>query len=273
MSENVTVAVITGAGVVLSALLSALATVRAARISAAKGEAESTPRRELVGWGVVAGLGVAALTLSAIALAFHQLRAEPDVPPGGDLSVFRQVGELRVTSAKDSRAVAPWEARNGLREGDVRVEPVAGAGPRGADGALRMTVDLPGGAGDDRDAGVRIPGDRLPEGVRVATAWVWVDDSEQARRAGLEARIGGYLNGGSAGRIEPLGDWTPLKPGAWTPVAWAGSYGFYLSPALRTDSSAAKLNASSRLISLSVYVRGAEGYQGSVYVDDLRLYR
>jgi hypothetical protein len=147
--------------------------------------------------------------------------------------------------------------------------PVPGSG-RGEDGALRVTVDLPG-AGDT--AAVQVLGEDLPDGVAVATAWVYVEDSDVARTAGLHARLVGRMRAGSSGSFSLVGERTALKPGAWTEVVWAGSYALELSPALGGDSAGEKtVRASRRLTSLGVRLEADRPYRGSVFLDDLRLY-
>jgi hypothetical protein len=133
-----------------------------------------------------------------------------------------------------------------------------------------VTVDLPG-RGDT--AAVQVSGEDLPDGVAVATAWVYVEDSDAARAAGLHARLVGRLRAGSSGSFSLVGDRTPLRPGAWTEVVWAGSYTLELSPALGGDSAVEKkVRASERLTSLGVRLDAGRPYRGSVFVDDLRLY-
>jgi hypothetical protein len=133
-----------------------------------------------------------------------------------------------------------------------------------------VTVDLRG-PGDT--AAVQVPGDSLPESIAVATAWVYVEDSDAARSAGLHARLVGRMNAGSNGSFSLVGDRIPLRPGEWTQVVWTGSYTLELSPALGGDSAIERrVSASERLTSLGVRLDADRSYHGSVFVDDLRLY-
>ena len=180
----------------------------------------------------------------------------------------RPVGEVRITRSTNGN-VGPWRVPRGFAGADLQVGPAPG-GRRGEDGALRVTVDL-AGPGDTR--AVPVPGEALPDSVAVATAWVYVEDSDAARSAGLHARLVGRMKAGSNGSFSLVGDRTPLKPGAWTEVVWAGSYTLELSPALGGDSTVEKkVRASERLTSLGVRLEADRPYRGSVFVDDLRLY-
>lgn len=177
--------------------------------------------------------------------------------------------EIRITRSANGSVVEPWRVPRGFAGAKLQVDPAPGGG-RGADGALRVTVDLPG-HGDT--VAVQVPGDDLPDGVAVATAWVYVEDSDAARAAGLHARLAGRLNAGSSGSFSLVGGRTPLKPGEWTEVVWAGSYALELSPALGGEPTVEKqVHASERLTSLAVRLDADRPYRGSVFVDDLRLY-
>ena len=184
-----------------------------------------------------------------------------------DLFVRRPVDEVRITGANGS-AVDPWQVPRGFAGTGLQVDPAPGD-RRGEDGALRVTVDLRG-PGDT--AAVQVPGDKLPDGIAVATAWVYVEDSEGAQSAGLHARLAGRMKAGGNGSFSLVGDRTPLKPGAWTEVVWAGSYALELSPALGDSTVEKKVRASRRLTSLAVRLEADRPYHGSVFVDDLRLY-
>ena len=185
------------------------------------------------------------------------------------LLVRRPVGEVRITRNVDGSAVGPWRVPRGFAGAGLQVDPAPGSG-RGEDGALRVTVDLPG-PGDT--AAVHVSGEDLPDDVAVATAWVYVEDSEVARTAGLHARLVGRMRAGSSGSFSLVGDRTALKPGAWTEVVWAGSYALELSPALGGDSTGdRKVRASRRLTSLGVRLEADRPYRGSIFLDDLRLY-
>ena len=185
------------------------------------------------------------------------------------LLVRRPLGEVRLTRSANGSVVWPWRVPRGFAAAGLQVDPAPGAG-RGADGALRVTIDLPG-PGDT--AAVQVSGGDLPAGVSVATVWVYVEDSDAARSAGLHARLAGRMNAGSSGSFSVVGERTPLKPGAWTEVVWAGSYALELSPALGGDSAMEKkVRASERLTSLGVRLEADRPYRGSVFVDDLRLY-
>lgn len=182
--------------------------------------------------------------------------------------VRRPVGEVRITRSATGSAAGPWRVPRGFAGAPLQVDPAPGS--RGRDGALRVTVDLPG-PGDT--AAVQVDGEDLPDGVAVATAWVYVEDSDAARNAGLHARLVGRLKAGSSGSFSLVGERTALRPGAWTEVVWAGSYALELSPALGSDSTVEKkVRASERLTSLGVRLEADRPYHGSVFVDDLRLY-
>lgn len=184
------------------------------------------------------------------------------------LFVRRPVGEVRITQGANGSAVGPWRPARGFAGAELQVDPAPG--DRGEDGALRVAVDLPG-PGDT--AAVQVSGADLPDGVAAATAWVYVEDSDAARNAGLHARLAGRMNAGSNGSFSLVGERTALKPGAWTEVVWAGSYTLELSPALGRDSAGDKrVRASERLTSLGVRLEADRPYRGSVFVDDLRLY-
>lgn len=183
--------------------------------------------------------------------------------------VRRPLEEVRITGGLDGRAVGLWKVPSGSAGAALPVSSAPG-GRRGEDGALRVTVDLPG-RGDT--AAVRVLGDSLPHGVAVATAWVYVTDSEAARAAGLHARLAGRMNAGSNGSFSLVGARVALKPGAWTQVVWTGSYLLELSPALGGDSTGdRKIRASEQLTSLAVRLEADRPYRGSVFVDDLRVY-
>jgi hypothetical protein len=184
------------------------------------------------------------------------------------LFVRRPVGEVRITQSANGSAVGPWRVSRGLAGAGLQVDPAPGKG--GEDGALRVTVDLPGRG---NTAAVQIPGDDLPDGVAVATAWVYVEASDAARSAGLHAHLAGRMKAGSSGSFSLVGDRTPLQPGAWTQVVWAGSYTLELSPALGGDSAIEKrVRASERLTWLGLRLEADRPYHGSVFVDDVRLY-
>jgi len=189
-------------------------------------------------------------------------------PDREHLFVRSPVGEVRITRSATGSVVGPWRVARGFTGAGLLVDPAPG-GSRGEDGALRVTVDLPG-PGDV--AAVSVPGQDLPDGVAVATAWVYVEDSGATRNAGLHARLVGRMKAGSNGSFSLVGARTPLKPGAWTEVVWTGSYTLELSPALGGDSTERTVNASERLTSLGMRLEADRPYRGSVFVDDLRLY-
>ncbi|HYR10250.1 MAG TPA: hypothetical protein VEQ60_20920 [Longimicrobium sp.] len=182
--------------------------------------------------------------------------------------VRRPLGEVRITESTTGSAAGPWRVPRGFAAASLQVDPAPGS--RGRDGALRVTFDLPG-PGDT--AAVQVDGEDLPDDVAVATAWVYVEDSDAARDAGLHARLVGRFKAGSSGSFSLVGGRTALRPGAWTEVVWAGSYALELSPALGGDSTVEKkVRASERLTSLGVRLEADWPYRGSVFVDDLRLY-
>ncbi|HEU4457182.1 MAG TPA: hypothetical protein VFR81_29200 [Longimicrobium sp.] len=184
------------------------------------------------------------------------------------LFVRAPVREIRVTSA-DGSVVEPWRESRGFAGATLQVDRAPGGG-RGEDEALRVSVDL---SGPGYAAAVQVRGEDLPDGVALATVWVYVEDSDAARDAGLHARLAGRLNAGSSGSFSLVGGRTPLKPGEWTQVVWAGSYALELSPALGGESTVEKqVHASERLTSLAVRLDADRPYHGSVFVDDLRLY-
>ncbi|HEX2205460.1 MAG TPA: hypothetical protein VHG91_19270 [Longimicrobium sp.] len=180
----------------------------------------------------------------------------------------RPLREIRITQSANGSAVAPWEVSRGFGGADLQVDPAPGR--PGEDGALRVTFDRLG----PRDTvAVQVSDEDLPDDVVVATVWVYVEDSDAARSAGLHARLVGRMNAGSNGSFSLVGDRTPLKPGAWTEVVWAGSYTLELSRALSGDSAGEKrARASERLTFLAVRLEADRPYHGSVFVDDLRLY-
>ena len=183
------------------------------------------------------------------------------------LFVRSPIGDVRITQSANGSAVGPWRVTRGFAAASLQVDPAPGA--RGRDGALRVTVDLPG----PKDAAaIQVSGEDLPGGVSVATAWVYVENSDAARYAGLHARLVARMNAGSNGSFSLVGDRTLLKPGAWTEVVWAGSYALELSPALGDLPAERKVRASVRLTSLGVRLEADGPYHGSVFVDDLRLY-
>lgn len=92
--------------------------------------------------------------------------------------VRRPMGEIRVTRSTDPSAVAPWTVPRGFAGTELQVAPAPGR--RGADGALRMTVDLRGPADT---AAAQVPGDDLPDDIAIASAWVYVEDSDAAQAA------------------------------------------------------------------------------------------
>lgn len=185
------------------------------------------------------------------------------------LFVRPPVAEVRITQSATGTTVRPWAVPRGFADATLQVDPAPGA-RRGEDGALRVTVDLPG-PGDT--AAVQVGGEDLPIGVALATAWVYVEDSEAARSAGLHARLFARMKAGSNGSFSLVGDRFPLKPGTWTEVVWAGSYALELSPALGGDSTVEKqVRASRRLTALGVRLESDRPYRGSVFVDDLRVY-
>lgn len=187
------------------------------------------------------------------------------------LLVWRPVGEVRIRQSVDAAAgaTAPWRAMPGLESADLQVEPVP-AGRRGEDGALRVTVDLPGPRGP---VAIQVSSDDLPDSITAATARVYVENSPAARKAGLHARLVGRMRAGSSGSFSLVGDRIPLRPGAWTQVVWTGSYTLELSRALGGDStSERKISASQRLTFMSVRLESDRPYRGSIFVDDLRLY-
>jgi hypothetical protein len=185
---------------------------------------------------------------------------------GDDLFVRAPVGEVRITSSANGSALGPWKRPHGFA--GLQVDPAPGS--QGEDGALRVEVNLEG-PGDT--AAVQVPGDDLPEGFAVATAWVYVENSDAARTAGLHAHMVVRMNAGSNGSFSLVGKRTLLEPGVWTEVVWAGSYALELSPALGGDSATdKKVPASDRLTYLGLRVEADRPYHGSVFVDDLRLY-
>lgn len=182
------------------------------------------------------------------------------------LFVRDPVEEVRFTRSADGSALGPWQRPRGGFAG-LQVDPAPGS--RGEDGALRVRVDIEG-PGDT--AGVQVPGAKLPDGFAVATAWVYVENSEAARNAGLHARMVGRMKANN-GSFSLVGSRTPLQPGVWTEVVWTGSYNLELSPALGGDSASDKtVRAGPRLTYLSVRLEADRPYHGSVFVDDLRLY-
>lgn len=183
------------------------------------------------------------------------------------LFVRRPMKEIRITQSTNGSAVGPWSETRGVA--DLQVDPAPG-GARGEDGALRVTVNLEGGG---EMAAIQVSSDSLPDNVAVATAWVYVEASDAARTAGLHARLVGRMRAGSNGSFSLIGKRTPLEPGAWTEIVWAGSYTLELSPALGGDSAIEKtVRAGPRLTYLSVRLEADRPYHGSVFVDDLRLY-
>jgi hypothetical protein len=185
------------------------------------------------------------------------------------LFVRGPMAEVRITQSANGSAVGPWRVPGGFPDADLQVDPAPG-GRRGEDGALRVTVDL---RGPTDTAAVQVPGEHLPDSIAVATVWVYVEDSDAAHSAGLHARLVGRMKAGSNGSFSLVGDRTPLKPGAWTEIVWAGSYALELSPALGGDSTGEKkVRATERLTSLGVRLEAERPYRGSVFVDDLRVY-
>lgn len=183
--------------------------------------------------------------------------------------VRRPLGEIRITQDANGSAVGPWRVSYGSAGTALQVDPAPGA-DRGKDGALRVTVNLPSSWDT---AAIQVSGPDLPDSVAVATVWVYVEGSDAARMAGLHARLVGRMKAGSNGSFSLVGDRTPLKPGAWTQVVWAGSYTLELSPALRGDSTVERrVRASEELTSLGLRLEADGAYRGSVFVDDLRLY-
>ncbi|HEU4885457.1 MAG TPA: hypothetical protein VFT45_24630, partial [Longimicrobium sp.] len=124
------------------------------------------------------------------------------------LFVRAPVGEVRITQSANGSVVGPWGVPRGFAGPGLQVDPAPG-GSRGEDGALRVTVDLPG-PGDT--AAVQVRGDALPDGVAVATAWVYVENSDAAQSAGLHARLVSRMNAGSNGSFSLVGERTPLRP-------------------------------------------------------------
>jgi len=247
----------TVAGVLLGARIQARRDARGTMIAPARGRDLWVPASLLA--LSVAFVGV--VMWIAIALLGQWLDRE-------QLFVRRPLGEVRVTRSANGSVVGPWRVPRGSAGARLQVDPAPG-GRRGADGALRVSVDLfPGGM-----AAVQVSGGDLPDGVDVAAAWVYVEDSDAAKAAGLHARLVGRMNAGSSGSFSLAGDRTPLTPGTWTEVVWAGSYTLELSPALARDSAIEKpVRASERLTSLGVRLEADGPYRGSVFVDDLRLY-
>ena len=182
------------------------------------------------------------------------------------LFVRSPVGEVRITQSTNGSVVGPWRVtRAGV---GLQVDPAPG-GRRGEDGALRVAVDH---LGPGNTTAVQVPGEGLPDSIVVATAWVYVEDSDAARSAGLHARLVGRMKAGSNGSFSLVGNRTSLKPGEWTQVVWAGSYTLELSPALGDSIPEKKVRASGRLTFLAVRLEADRPYRGSVLVDDLRLY-
>jgi len=186
------------------------------------------------------------------------------------LFIRRPLREVSITQSANGSALGPWRVPRGFAGTGVQVDPAPGRS-RGEDGALRVTVDLPG-RGDT--AAVQVSGAALPDDVAVATAWVYVEASSAGETAGLHARLVGRMKAGNNGSFSLYGDPTPLKPGAWTEVVWAGSYTLQLSPALSGDSARGEkmIHASERLTSLGLRVEAERPFRGSVFVDDLRVY-
>lgn len=185
-----------------------------------------------------------------------------------ELFVRRPAGEVRISSASASVA-GLWLVPRGFAGTNLQVSALPGD-RRGGDGALRVTVDL-SGPGDT--AAVQVPGARLPHGIGIATAWVYVENSEAARTAGLHARLVGRMKAGSNGSFSLVGDRTPLTPGTWTEVVWAGTYALELSPALGDSTVEKRVRASEQLTALGVRLEADRPYHGSVFLDDLRMYR
>jgi hypothetical protein len=185
-----------------------------------------------------------------------------------ELFVRRPVQEIQVARGVNGSTVEPWREQRGFGGTGLQVQPAPG--DRGRDGALRVTVDL---AGPGSAAAVHVRGEDLPDSVGLATAWVYVEDSGAARSAGLHARLVSRMSAGSNGSFSLVGARTPLRPGAWTQVAWAGGYALELSPALGGDSTGDRsVRASERLTSLSLRLDADRPYRGEFFVDDLRLY-
>jgi hypothetical protein len=245
------------AGVLLGARIQARKDVRGRAVALARGRAMWVPASLLALSVAFAGV----VMWIAIELLGQWVDRE-------HLFVRRPVGEVRMTRSASGSTAGPWRVPRGFAGASLQVDPAPGS--RGEDGALRVTVDLPE-AGDT--AAVQVPGEDLPAGVSVATAWVYVEASDAARDAGLHARLVGRMKAGSSGSFSLVGNRTPLTPGAWTEVVWTGSYALELSPALGGDSTLEKkVRASERLTSLGVRLEADRPYRGSVFVDDLRLY-
>lgn len=207
----------------------------------------------------VAFVGVLAWT--ALGVLREPVKAE-------HLLVRRPVGEVRITRDPQANG-ADWRVPRGAAVAGVQVGAGAG-GARGRDGALQVRVDLPA---PGETAAAQVPGEALPDGVSMAAVWVYVEDSDAARSAGLHARLAARMNAGSHGSFSLLGERTRLTPGAWTEVVWAGSYTLELSPALGGEAGSEKrVPASRRLTSLGVRLEAERPYRGSIFVDDLRVY-
>lgn len=259
MNEGlVAILVIAGtiAGVLLGARVQARRDARGMMIAPARGRELWVPASLLA--LSVAFVGV----VMWIVIGLVSQWADPE-----HLFVRRPVREIRITS-ENAGVVEPWVPRGFLGAGLQVAAPPGNR--RGEDGALRVTVEL---QGDGDTAAVQVRGEDLPDGVAVATAWVYVENSDAARSAGLHARLVGRMNAGRNGSFSLVGDRIPLRPGAWTQVVWAGSYTLELSPALGGDSAIERrMRASERLTSLGVRLEADRSYRGSVFIDDLRLY-
>lgn len=244
------------AGVLVGLRIQARENARAGRIAPVRGRALWIP-------GSLLALGVAfagVLVWIGVVLLGEWMDRE-------HLLVRRPVAELRVTLDADDGADA-WRVSPASASARVGVDR-APAGRRGADGALRVQVDL---AGLADTAVVQVSGADLPAGFTLATAWVYVEDSDAAQSAGLHAHLTARMNAGSNGSFSLVGARTRLEPGVWTQVAWAGSYTLELSPALGGEPVDRRIRASERPTFLSVRLEADRPYRGAVFVDDLRMY-
>jgi hypothetical protein len=244
------------AGILLGVRIQAREDARGARVATARGRDLWLPASLLA--LVVAFLGI----VTWIAAGALGRWADRD-----HLLVRHPVGEIRIT--EEPGGGAEWRGARGIAAGAMGVDAGAG-GRRGRDRALRVRLDL---AGPADTTVVQVSGADLPDGIGVATVWVYVEDTDAAQGAGLHARLAGRMNAGSNGSYSLVGERTPLAPGAWTEVAWAGSYTLELSPALGGDSTGdRRVHASDRLTSLGVRLDADGPYRGPVFVDDLRAY-
>lgn len=265
---DISVALIGLFGSLATAMIAAYASRRAAHASGDGGPASPGARSALVAFGLV-GVTFALVFGVAVGLAARPLEERVGRHFRGDFASFDLLREVRISDFSDGRRVGPWRAGNALAS--IQVDPVPDGGPRGADGALRVALDLPGAASGREPSGIRLVDDGMPERVAMAIVWMFLPDSEQAHGAEVYARLGGTMHVGS-GSVTLLGAPMRLRVGEWTPVVWGGSAGLDLSPALTERLGTERLNGSRRLSGMSLLVGSAAAFRGSVFVDDLRLY-